>query len=304
MKVTTVCFVFFWLNVPIALGSSLSSLFVSNAPSVVSLVATDKFGNEINKGTGFFLIEGCHVATAYHVVKGASSVKIVSDSTDELIVLDSYIADKTFDLAIIQVNDCGIPLNLADGLPSIGDEVFTISHPRGLKNTLSGGLISGIRDGNILQTSTPVAVGSSGAPLINMDGAVVGLISFNMFGSQNLNFAVSAQQLNDIYYANKRISHEEFTNNIRANPLTTASAFFWAIHQQNVNAATAFVSPPDQESFKNAFDTFRPSIASDAALSVSFGLPRDGNPHAEVSVDGTTVGVDLVLYNKVWWIVK
>ena len=93
-------------------------------------------------------------------------------------------------------------LNLARSLPSIAESIVVIGSPYGLEQTISEGIISSVRDvpnvGKLLQISAPISSGSSGSPVLNMKGDVVGIVSFFFLGGQNLNFAIPTQYLLDL----------------------------------------------------------------------------------------------------------
>ena len=72
---------------------------------------------------------------------------------------------------------------------------MAIGNPAGLELTVSNGILSGIRsdekkDGKLLQTTAPISPGSSGGPLFNMSGEVVGINALILEGGENLNFAI------------------------------------------------------------------------------------------------------------------
>jgi hypothetical protein len=87
-------------------------------------------------------------------------------------------------------------------LPSLAERVVVVGSPMGLEQTVSEGIVSSIRVipdiGKILQISAAVSSGSSGSPVVNMKGQVVGVVSFYLIKGQNLNFAVPAQYLIDL----------------------------------------------------------------------------------------------------------
>jgi serine protease Do len=86
-------------------------------------------------------------------------------------------------------------LNTASDLPTIGEDVFAIGNPKGLEQTLSKGIVSGYREANkYIQTTAEITNGSSGGPLFNMAGEVVGITTSGV-GEANLNFAIKIQNL-------------------------------------------------------------------------------------------------------------
>jgi hypothetical protein len=82
------------------------------------------------------------------------------------------------------------PLELGDSdSVEVGDRVVAIGSPFGFQNTISDGLVSGLRDRRI-QTSAPISHGSSGGPFFNQRGQVIGVAVSGLSGAQNLNFVV------------------------------------------------------------------------------------------------------------------
>jgi tetratricopeptide (TPR) repeat protein len=104
------------------------------------------------------------------------------------------------DLAILYTIERNLPTaRLGDSdKVEVGQDVVAIGNPRGLENTISPGIISGIRSFRglrYLQTTAPISSGSSGGPLLNMKGEVVGLTVFTVRDSQNLNFAIPVNEV-------------------------------------------------------------------------------------------------------------
>ncbi len=93
----------------------------------------------------------------------------------------------------------GPALRIAPGTSvSIGDTVYAIGNPRGLEGTFSQGIVSSIREigpDSLLQITAPLSPGSSGGPVLDRNGAVVGVSVASVTNGQNLNFAVPADYL-------------------------------------------------------------------------------------------------------------
>ena len=100
------------------------------------------------------------------------------------------------DLAILPpISDAPASLSLSRTMPSVGDPVVAIGAPEGLMNTVTTGIVSAHRQlptRKLLQISAPVSHGSSGGPVLNLEGAVVGVSASILPEGQNLNFAVPA----------------------------------------------------------------------------------------------------------------
>jgi hypothetical protein len=154
-------------------------------------------------GTGFAVEPGGVIATNLHVVAGESEVTVELLDGRKLPVKQVLAFDMTRDLALL---DLGLTkpmpyLRLGDSdAVSPGDPVVAIGNPLGvLSYTVSDGLISSVRklgdELTVLQISAPISQGSSGGPLFNPYGEVVGVATAIFAGGQNLNFAVPSNYL-------------------------------------------------------------------------------------------------------------
>lgn len=89
-------------------------------------------------------------------------------------------------------------ISLTKESPEVAERVIVVGSPLGLEQTVSEGIISAVRDipvlGKIFQISAPISEGSSGSPVVNMKGEVIGVASFTTTEGQNLNFAISGEQ--------------------------------------------------------------------------------------------------------------
>jgi S1-C subfamily serine protease len=169
--------------------------------SSVLLIATSDAGRQpLALGSGFFVRPGV-IATNLHVVRGsaAATAKVVGSST-AFSVGGIVAMDSIHDLALLSLNGAaGSPLAIGDSRAmSIGDEVYAVGNPQGLEGTFSQGIISGIRllgADTLLQIAAPISPGSSGGPVLNAHGEVIGVAVASFREGQNLNFAVPAVYL-------------------------------------------------------------------------------------------------------------
>jgi hypothetical protein len=160
----------------------------------IIMAANDK---PIAQGTGFVVSADGVVVTNYHVIEtgNAAIVKFPDDTT--LPVDGVLAADKVRDLAVIKIHGKSfrtLALGDSDDI-QVGEEVVAIGNPLSLESTVSNGIISGLRTskeqgGKFLQTTAPISPGSSGGPLFNMRGEVVGINTLYLEGGENLNFAI------------------------------------------------------------------------------------------------------------------
>lgn len=165
--------------------------------AVVSITMLDTNGQPIAQGSGFIISKDGRIVTNYHVIKTGSSA-IVKLPNGAFFSVDGVLAfDKDRDVAVIKAHGEDfrtVPLGDSSRV-EVGDEVIAIGNPLSLESTVSNGIISGIRSvqedgGDFLQVTTPISPGSSGGPLFNMDGQVVGITTMYLKGGENLNFAI------------------------------------------------------------------------------------------------------------------
>ncbi len=94
------------------------------------------------------------------------------------------------------------PLSISPTLPETGERVIVIGTPLGLEKTVSDGIVSAVRDvagfGKIIQVTAPISPGSSGSPVVNMKGEVIGVATFFVVAGQNLNFAIPVERISKL----------------------------------------------------------------------------------------------------------
>lgn len=169
--------------------------------STVLLAMQDANGQPISVGSGFVVSEGI-VATNYHVIRGAAAGTARIVGRGESAPVSGVIAVRPeVDLALLVIEGLSAPsLALRADLPSIGETVFAVGNPQGLEGTFSAGIVSGIRQMEglrLLQITAPISPGSSGGPVLDDRGAVVGVATATYRQGQNLNFAVPAMSVRD-----------------------------------------------------------------------------------------------------------
>ena len=171
-------------------------------PAVVLIETFNKDNNPLGKGSGFFINKKGHIVTNYHVIKGAYRATVKTSSGKKYTVDGIIAKDIAVDIVKLQVN---IPttdicfLNLNTKVPSEGDSVVVIGNPLGLEASVSTGIVSGVRDmpafGEILQITAPISIGSSGSPVTDMKGEVIGIATLVLKEGQNLNFAIPSEKI-------------------------------------------------------------------------------------------------------------
>jgi hypothetical protein len=146
-------------------------------------------------GTGFIVKKNGWIATNLHVLGGSSEVVVTLADKREFPVVAIVGRDAPHDLVILQVEAKDLPVLPMGDSDRVrpGDPVVAIGHPLGFEDTITNGLVSAVRkeeDLEILQISAPIAPGSSGGPLFNEHGEVIGVATAIIRGGQNLNFGL------------------------------------------------------------------------------------------------------------------
>lgn len=173
---------------------SAENIFAEISPSIVRVHAADSNGRQIKQGSGVVTGSG-RVITNCHVVSGADQITVASGGDTRSASV--YVSDEEFDLCSLDVTGLSAPavsIGSVGGLRT-GQRVFAIGAPLGLELTISEGIVSSLREmaaGKVIQTTAPVSPGSSGGGLFDVDGKLVGIITFQQRSGQNLNFAVPA----------------------------------------------------------------------------------------------------------------
>ena len=172
-----------------------AEVYASTVNSVVSINTTSTSGTNIfgqavetaSAGSGFIITQDGYIVTNYHVVKGATSVKVTlyDGSTYDATVIGG---DSDYDVAVIKIDATGLsPVTLGNSEDvNVGDTVLAIGNPLGeLTFSMSQGIVSCCDrainvDGtpfNMIQVDASINPGNSGGPLMNLYGEVVGIVS-------------------------------------------------------------------------------------------------------------------------------
>jgi hypothetical protein len=171
--------------------------------AVVTIHALDASGQTTASGTGFFVAPEGMVVTAAHVLSDAAGCSIeLSDG--ERLRCTVAASDTAKDVMILMVS--GAPPAMlrwgSSARAQDGDDISVVSNPLGqLPGTLSKGIISASRvvsGTRLLQISAPISHGSSGGPLLNAQGQVIGVIRSTIERGQALNFATATDAIRNL----------------------------------------------------------------------------------------------------------
>ncbi len=172
-----------------------NEIYKISSDYIVSIEVQHK-DKSISTGSGFYFADINAIVTNNHVIKNFEKIKLTYFNGKDY--------EGTFVIATDSINDIAIlrsaqGYSFKDGLKrntedyQIGQKIFVIGNPLGLNYTVTEGIISSIRKSpsdEIIQFTAPVSPGSSGSPILNESGQVLGVVSFQMKEGQNLNFAI------------------------------------------------------------------------------------------------------------------
>ena len=196
-----------------------AEVYASTVNSTVSIncsTTTNVFGQttqSASSGSGFIISQDGYIVTNYHVISGASSVKVTlynGDTYDATVIG----GDSDYDVAVLKINAAGLtPVTLGNSADvNVGDSVLAIGNPLGeLTFSMSGGYVSSCNrainvDGtpfNMIQVDCSINPGNSGGPLMNLYGEVVGIVSakYSTYSSttvEGLGFAIPIDDVKSI----------------------------------------------------------------------------------------------------------
>lgn len=198
----------FFVAVSSLFAKSATEVAKSTFPSTVLIMMQDQAGQPLSMGSGFVLKPGA-IVTNVHVIEGASRGYVKQIGTKTKHNVEGVLRiDKEHDLAILSVPSLSAPeVALGDSAKlAVGDTIYAVGNPEGLEGTFSPGIVSGIRKVGpdmLLQITAPISSGSSGGPVVNELGEVIGVAVATFKEGQNLNFAIPSSYLMNIALAAK-----------------------------------------------------------------------------------------------------
>lgn len=173
-------------------------------PSAVAIETFDARGEKLSRGSGFF-IDTDRIVTNRHVIDNAYRAEVHSYNGHVYPVKGVIAVDAEGDLALLRVD---VPPNQVRHLtldrtsPQEGESVVVIGNPFGLEGSVTNGIVSAVRDiptfGRIIQITAPISPGSSGSPVVNMQGQVIGVATLQITGGQSVNFAIPSERISQL----------------------------------------------------------------------------------------------------------
>lgn len=183
------------LSGPLQAQENLPAVIKRISPAVVA-IETQR-GQLRGLGTGFFINAAGHIVTNYHVLAGSDQARVKLRDGKRYPIVRILATNKAADLILVAADLPAGPkpfLEVSPRPPEVGEKVYAIGHPMGFEDTVSEGIVSAIRRvpplGEVIQITTPISPGSSGGPVFNSQGRVIGVARATFRQGQNLNFAV------------------------------------------------------------------------------------------------------------------
>jgi antitoxin component YwqK of YwqJK toxin-antitoxin module len=207
MRRTFLLFILFYSAIT-AFAQDATLIYKNTVNSTVTIETDDALGS------GFFVAANI-IATNYHVIRGDTEAYCYTNNSDTKYRIEGYVAvDTSADLILLKVSGLRrTPIRIATIPTEIGQKVYVIGSPKGLPTTISDGIVSAIRDFDgykLIQITAPISHGSSGGPVLNSNGELIGISVASLKEGQNLNFAIPKANL------------KALMNNKRTYPLSLA----------------------------------------------------------------------------------
>src|SRR4029078_4533254 len=176
-------------------------------PSAVAIETFDSRGEKLSRGSAFF-VEADRIVTNRHVLEGAYRAEVHSSTGTVFPVRGVLAVDAEGDIALLKIDTPTAeikPLPLDKTSPQEGESVVVIGNPLGLEGSVTNGIVSAVRDiptfGRIIQITAPISSGSSGSPVVNMQGQVIGIATLQITGGQSVNFAIPSERISQLQLA-------------------------------------------------------------------------------------------------------
>ena len=231
-------------SVLVELNGALESLAAKVSPAVVQILVTgygplreeDRSQTALivrqhAVGSGVIVDSNGYIMTNAHVVEGAQRIRVAlplrADDWSGLVpvgkrrIVEARLVGqhKESDLALLKIDETDLPTLplVSQERPHVGQLVFAIGSPEGLENSVTMGVVSALarqadpsKPLTYIQTDAPINPGNSGGPLVDMNGAVVGINTFILSqggGSEGLGFAIPARVVDFVYHSLRKHGH-------------------------------------------------------------------------------------------------
>jgi S1-C subfamily serine protease len=206
-------------------GNTATQIATQNNQFIVYIENKDYTNTSKSSGSGFITTTDGKVVTNYHVIKDASTVTVKLNDGRVFTLNGVVNYDEARDIAVLQLplyNVQSVTLGDSNKI-SNGDDIVVIGNPLGLENSVTTGVISAtsrvISNQIWIQFSAPVSPGSSGGPVFNSKGEVVGVVTSKIVeeGVEGINFAVPINDVKLLLSYNKAATFSELFGSYGSN---------------------------------------------------------------------------------------
>lgn len=197
-KSIVLCFVFFFFSATDSFSQSLTAeqIYKKVTGAVVVIHAYNSNNELAKQGSGVVINDKGYIVTNYHVLEGCERLEVLHNK--EIIpYVDIIGIDVEKDILILKIEEKKFPsIKIGDIQKiTIGQRAYAIGSPLGFENTISEGIISGLRNfkttgRNFIQISASISPGSSGGAVVNDKGELIGISTLTVSDGQNINFAI------------------------------------------------------------------------------------------------------------------
>jgi S1-C subfamily serine protease len=187
-------------------AASTAEIFKRYSPGVATLMIVKKDGKSA-QGTGFLVSSRGELLTNFHVVDNADSIQVNFSEHLQYFARRIVAQDPEKDVALLWIEGISpniYPLSLSQTKLPEGSDIVVIGTPRGFDKSVTAGILSGYRtlsNASLVQFSAPISHGSSGSPVLDTNGKVIGIAIGTIKDSQGVNLAVDAKEIADFLRA-------------------------------------------------------------------------------------------------------
>jgi tetratricopeptide (TPR) repeat protein len=207
------------------------TIYEKNNDAVVTIHTYNKKNKALAQGSGFIVKSDGIIITNQHVIEEAKTIEVKTTGGKTIEVEKVIYEDSENDFAVLKIDAKNMPtVKLGDSDKiTPGENVYVIGSPQGYENSISNGLLSAVRkwkSTKVLQISAPISHGSSGGPVFNENGEVIGIATLTQENAQNVNFAMPINIIKD-YIDEDKPSASDKNTGMKSKYNRQAVYWFW-----------------------------------------------------------------------------
>lgn len=182
---------------------SIPELTARVKKSLVVVRAATRTGTDEGLGSGFAIGDSGLIVTARHVIGDGRDIVVELPDGKSVRATEVHASSSQLDLAVVRIASTSLPpLELGNAhLITQGRDILAMGHPRGFRNSVVTGVISGrheLEGISMIQLAMPIEPGNSGGPVVDRHGRVLGIVTMKSTASDNLGFAIPVDLLHEL----------------------------------------------------------------------------------------------------------